>query len=455
MNKYRQAITPPYTKQDVLPVFITMALGTFLLLTMGYLDQRMMYESPAQTVPPPSGDVMAADDFVGRIGVNTHFAFTWDPSYANYRTIVQLMKDANIRVAREHVYYEPGHPNDTQRLKIFRHLVANGIKISCIVDDRFTGMNHTTAAKIDYINRQSNNACIYFEGLNEPDLQAGWTTSAIVRSQQALFNAVNGSGRPDIPVLGPSIVLKTSAQTLGTSFNAYTDKGNMHPYQQDNRPSLTTDNMRARLDAQRAMTPGQPLVSTESGWDTNTAGSFDGKSVNENVQSKYSLRSIFYSLYEADFERVILYEMLDENSKTGDEAHYGLLHADLSPKPAYTSLKRLTTLLAEPNAPAFTPKGLSYSLSGSTTNVKAYVLQKSNGRHYLVLYQDIAAWDTIANTKTSTPLARVTVNLESAASHVLVHKPHSSATPIADFAGPISSVPVSVPDHPVVLEISH
>jgi hypothetical protein len=408
--------------------------------------------SPA---PPPTGEVMAADEFVDRIGVNTHFAFTWDPSYDNYQAIVQMMKDANIRLAREHVYYEPGHPNDAERLMIFRHMVANGIEISCIADDRFAGMNPITSAKIDYINAHSSNACVYFEGRNEPDMQSGWSTSALVAAQQNLFNAVNGSARPAVPVLTPSIVQKANAQAIGTAFDPYADKGNMHPYHQDFHPTFDVLDLRARVDATRAMTPGKPVVSTEDGWDT--APDMQDRSVSQSVQSKYSLRNLFWSLFEADFERVILYEMVDESVSKGfdNEGSYGLVRADLSPKPAYTSLKRLTTLLAEPNAPAFIPQGLSYSLSGSTANVKAYVLQKATGTHYLVLYQDVPVWNTIINLEIFNPEASVRVNLASPASRVLVHKPHSSATPVADHAGPISTVDVSVPDHPVVLEIAH
>jgi hypothetical protein len=401
--------------------------------------------------------VMAADDFVGRIGVNTHFAFTWTPDYDNYTAIVQRMKDANIRLAREHVYYEPGHPNDAERLMIFRYMVANGIRIMCIADDREAGMNPITPAKIDYINTQSNNACAYFEGRNEPDLKDGWTTSEIVSAQEDLFNAVNGSQRPDVPVIGPSVFRQVSAQTIGTAFNAYTDMGNMHPYHQDYRPSFGLPNdILGRYNGVRSMTPGKRLVSSEDGWDTCPSGCVASQSVSENVQSKYTLRTLFWSLFDADFERVMLYEMVNEpNAVWSNGEHYGLLRSDLTPKPAYTSLKRLTSLLAEPNASSFTPQRLSYSLSGSIANVKAYVLQKSNGTHYLVLYRDVSSWDTIARTEISNPNVSLTVNLGSPASRVLVHRPHSSSTPIADLAGPVSSVTVSVPDHPVVLEVRH
>jgi hypothetical protein len=407
--------------------------------------------------------VMAADDFVEGIGVNTHFAFTFEPDYDNYIGIVQKMKEANIRYAREHVYYEPGHPNDTERYGIFKYMLDpknGGIQLSCIADDRYAGMNPIMPTKINYINTQSNNACAYFEGQNEPDLIDGWTTSEIVTAQKALSDAVEGSGRPNVPVLGPSIYSKAGAQTIGTAFNTYADMGNVHPYHQDWRPSFGLPDMQARLAAQQAMTPNKPLVSTEEGWDTCPSNCARPMSVSEKVQSKYTLRTLFWGLFDVGFERVFLYEMIDEPSYLSKNwtngAYFGLLHSDLTPKPAYTSLKNLTSLLAEPNASwSSPPQGLSFSLSGSIANVKAYVLQKSNGTHYLVLYQDVPSWDTNAETEINNPSQSVTVNLGSPASRVLVYRPDLSATGAEPKPGPVSSLTVDVPDQPVVLEIAH
>jgi hypothetical protein len=219
---------------------------------------------------------------------------------------------------------------------------------------------------------------------------------------------------------------------------------------------METADMQARLDAQRAMTPNKPLIASEYGWSTETGDSFS--KVSKNVQSKYTLRSLFWGLFDADFERLIFYELIDEPGVgTGQEGNWALVHADLTPKRAYTSLKRLTRLLAGPGAPAFTPQPLSYNLSGSQglADVKAYVLQKSNGTHYLVLYKDISSWNPSTNIAIGNREVSVTVNLGAPARRVVVHRPHSSATPVAAHAGPLSSVNVSVPDHPLVVKVVH
>jgi hypothetical protein len=132
------------------------------------------------------------------------------------------------------------------------------------------------------------------------------------------------------------------------------------------------------------------MWSTEDGWDT-TPDAAD-KSVSENVQSKYTLRQMFWALFDAEFDMTIIYSLLDDydDSSGGDsEAHYGIVRKNMTPKPAYYTVKRLLGLLAEPNALTFEPQPLDYSLSGSIQDVKAYVLQKSTGTHYVVLYHDV------------------------------------------------------------------
>jgi trimeric autotransporter adhesin len=234
----------------------------------------------------------------------------------------------------------------------------------------------------------------------------------------------------------------------------------VHPYHSDWRPSFGMVDMQAKLDAYRAMTPGKPLVSTEEGWDTCPTGCTRPQSVNERVQSKYTLRTLFWGLFDAGFERVMLYEMIDEPSFLSKHwingAYYGLLKSDLTPKPAYTSLKNLTSLLEEPGAPPPTLRGLNFSLSGSIANVKAYDLQKSNGTHYLVLYQDVPSWDANTDTEISNPSQSLKVNLGSPSSSVRIYRPSSSATGAIppEGAGTVSSVTVNVTDDPVVLEIS-
>jgi hypothetical protein len=85
-------------------------------------------------VEPVPAKTLSADDLVNRIGVNLHFSFTgWVPEYdQNVGEIISLMQAANIWWARDHAYYEPGHPNDAERSARFKALQAAGIKLCFI-----------------------------------------------------------------------------------------------------------------------------------------------------------------------------------------------------------------------------------------------------------------------------------------------------------------------------------
>jgi hypothetical protein len=430
----------------------------------GATDAKVAVSWAKQTPELPSGAVMKADEFVSSVGVNTHMTFTWMDAYKDYAAVTDLLTGANIRWIREHVYYEPGHPNDVERYRKLRYIAQNGIKVSCISDQRFAGMNPITTEKINYIHTQSGGACGAYEGVNEYDISSAWSANpqdaanSLVGYTASLSTAVKTNpSTAYVPVVGPSLVKKESKDLLGSRLDAFVDYGNMHPYHQDFHPSSDgAPDMSDRLVAARALTSSHAMWSTEDGWDTSPDAA--DKSVSENVQSKYTLRQMFWALFDAKFDKTIIYSLLDEyeDLSGGDnEAHYGIVRRDMTPKPAYYSVQRLLGLLAEPNAPAFEPQPLGYSLSGSTQDVKAYVLQKSTGTHYVVLYQDVPSWNPYTNSEISNPPVSVRLDLANPASRLVVHSPQRGVTPESDTSGPVSGVSLNVPDHPIVVEVFH
>lgn len=155
----------------------------------------------------------------------------------------------------------------------------------------------------------------------------------------------------------------------------------------------------------------KPMAASETGYPTHLSGS------SELAQGKY-LPRLFCEYFTHGVRRTFWYEMVDEDEfpdPSGDnaECHYGIIRKDLTPKPAYTALMNLLTLLKDPHSatPAFTPAALSYSLSvspvrgytepnsGQTTDydrtqyVHHLLLQKSDGVFYLLLWHEIADED--------------------------------------------------------------
>jgi hypothetical protein len=107
---------------------------------------------------------------------------------------------------------------------------------------------------------------------------------------------------------------------------------------------------------------------------------------------------LFAEYFRHGVPRTWVYELVDEfNDPARQESNFGLLHSNLSPKPAFTALASLISLLEEPNAPAFSAGALSYAVSAQpsgtltrTHYVHDLLLQKSGGDFYLLLWHEIS-----------------------------------------------------------------
>ena len=102
-------------------------------------------------------------------------------------------------------------------------------------------------------------------------------------------------------------------------------------------------------------------------------------------------------------QRTYVYELLDvgDKQKFGD-ATYGLLRADFTPKPAYTAVRSVMQLLADPG-PAFAAGNLDFSLSGDLKDVDHLLLEKRNGTFFLAIWIEELGWDV--DRRTATPVA--------------------------------------------------
>jgi hypothetical protein len=141
-----------------------------------------------------------------------------------------------------------------------------------------------------------------------------------------------------------------------------------------------------------------PWAVTETGYHTYVTGATGPQnSTHEDTEAKY-LPRLFAEFWRAGIIRTFIYELYDEGTKVNSsESHFGLIHHDLTPKPAYTAIASLLHLLQEPNAPSFQPAALTYAESvepnGAFTRtqyVHDLLLQKSTGEFYLLLWHEIA-----------------------------------------------------------------
>jgi hypothetical protein len=164
---------------------------------------------------------------------------------------------------------------------------------------------------------------------------------------------------------------------------------------------------------------------------------------------------IFLEYFRKGIARTFSYELLDEwNDSSNPEANYGLLHNDLSPKPAYTALKNLIGLLKDPGS-SFTPGLLDYTLAFNppsgydrTQYVHHLLLQKQSGKFYLVLWHEIADGDI-----SSTPVREITP--PAMPTTVTFNQAIGSATIYSlDDSGNMSSAPATISNNALNLNVT-
>ena len=163
--------------------------------------------------------------------------------------------------------------------------------------------------------------------------------------------------------------------------------GHMYPggYKPSNEVSQITTAIRGSVPATK------PLITTEAGYH-NALNTTNGHlPVPEDVAGVYTPRVLLEHYLRGD-KRVYTYELLDEfddPALTNPEAHFGLLHRDFTPKPAYTAMKNLLGLLSDPG-PAFTPQALPIKVTGFPSDGKYVVTQKRNGQYVVLLWRDVS-----------------------------------------------------------------
>jgi hypothetical protein len=161
---------------------------------------------------------------------------------------------------------------------------------------------------------------------------------------------------------------------------------------------------------------------------------------------------LLLSYFAAGIQRTFLYELINEGSDPRNREHnFGLLRVDGSEKPAFRSLRNLIRILEDPGA-EFRAGRLAFTLEGDTAKIRPLLLQKRDGTFYLILWQSVASYDLQQATNVSIADRPLTVRFATAASSVRVFEPLTGSSPIGTHNG-ASQLQVSVPDHPIIIEI--
>jgi hypothetical protein len=276
------------------------------------------------------------------------------------------------------------------------------------------------------------------EGGNEadnPDVfflgnSLAWTANF----QQQIYAVAHASG---IPVLNMSFGFGWTAANgyqgnyaAAGDLSAYTDFATAHTYPtgtQTPDQAIQIVNGLAHLAAS-----SRPVATTEIGWDTSV--------IDPVLAAKYTLDAVFDGIRDGD-AKIYFYALYNDGSAITPNGlgNWGLMNADGSAKPAGTALHNLTTILADPGAPR--TDALSYGLSGMKAGDNVLIMEKSNGRFELALWNET---DEAHN---------VTLTLGNVAQTLTLYDPLTGTSPIQTVSNS-GSMTVTLPDHPIIVEIA-
>lgn len=390
----------------------------------------------------------SADEFVNSIGLNTHLSYfrtTYGTGWADI-TRPKLIA-LGVRHLRDAATVLPSDGWMKTVYGRMNDLAASGIHF--VLYARLPKQDEQgTIAGFSRLLDFGLPAIEGFEGLNEHDLtkRAGWIDE-VRTTQQALYSAAKGDPRTrDMPVYGPSFGRAGNAPAVG-ALSQWMDFGNIHPYPGGLMP---LSNIRDHETKVRSLMGAHPMVVTETGYHTALQWKGEHPGVSEQAMGRYVPR-LFLDYYAAGIERTYLYEFIDEGTDPAQrEQNFGLLRADGSEKPAYTSLKNLIGILKDPG-PAFAPGQLEYSVEGDTTGVNVMLFQKRDRRFYLAVWQEVPSYDQGAKLEARVDDRSLRLRLAQPA-HLKVYLPVKGAEPALDLEG--TTVELQVPDSPVIVEVT-
>lgn len=382
----------------------------------------------------------SADAFVDSIGVNVHL--TYD-AYKDKGLIRSKLEELGVRHIRDGAYQEQEFLNQLKELS------KVGIKTTLIFSGNPPEEVLSTAKKLF-------GTIEAVEGANESDLEVlqfsykGQKFPEGTRTYQKEINAAikGDSATKHLPVVLPSMGWRENAQKLGYVGNLG-NICNLHSYVNlGQRPTADIDSY--FIPHAKTMCGGSlPKWSTETGYHNATSHELG---ISEQAAGKYIPRLLFEN-FNRNIQRSYLYELIDQsNDPNDDQDRYGLLKNDGSPKPAFTTIKNITSLLKDSGNPNFQPHSLDYTLSGDKEGVHTTLLQKTNGDFFLIVWQDAVSWDNVNKKDIAVTSKNIKVRLALEANKLSVYDPSKSASATKTVsASPEITLPV--PDHPVIVKV--
>jgi len=443
-------LSVPVMKQKlrmiILP-FLFLAAPAMAEVRGACLLSTLVPESATASTHTPER-AFSAFDFINSIGVNTHLNY-FDRTYGNFALVENELRSIGIRHVRDGAHLQNA---DYNKMLYGRWIELGkiGIRFDVVLDPR-SRLGPLTPALLAQIDDLSGHTVESFEGANELDISnmSGW--QAVDRGFQ---HEIYSASRPlanerHIRVIAPSLAFVAHGQAFNGSLEGF-DYGNLHPYPAGKMPSVVFPE---QTELAQRVFAGKPIVITESGYHNAMNDHHDQPAVSEQAAAKY-INRLFLENFSRGIPRTYLYELLDEAPDPGladNQMHWGLVRADGTEKPAFVALKRLIAELHDSAEPA-SPKQLTWSLSEPQRTIHHLLLQKTNGELDLVLWQEVPSYDVREQRDIANPPEKTVLNLGQTARLVTLYEPVLQEAPLKSLAH-TASVPLEIPDHPLVVAI--
>jgi hypothetical protein len=409
---------------------LLLCLGMLAAAGTGVARSSGSAAAAADIAPLPA---VQADSLVDAYGIGIHLAFL-DTPYKDATAVADAISDLGVRHVRDDLYM-----NNPRQYAGIQTVADRGIKFNLIMGS--PASPDSAAAYVDTVATQLPAGSVEsVEGSNEWDLNGtgDWATSLATRQRDLYQATKTNPATADLPVLSPALAFRWNYVTAGDlSQNA--DYANGHMYPGGYKPS---NEVNAITTALRGSIPSKPLITTEAGYH-NALNTLNGHlPVPESVASVYTPR-VLLEHYLRGEKRVYTYELVDEfddPALTNPEAHFGLMRRDWTPKPAFTAMKNLLGLLADPG-PSFTPEGLPIKVTGFPSDGKYVVTQKRNGQYVVLLWRDVSIYDPVLKMPQNVTPTNVTLQL-ARTSDLHVYRPSEGSAPVTSAQG--SSLPLTM-----------
>lgn len=402
----------------------------------------------------PSVRARMADQLAALVGVNTHVNYSGIVYDREFYTIV---KPRLIELGVRRIRDNPGADTNATVKSRYVELARAGIRLTMITWN-------TQDFDLDYVKSLNGSGTAVVEAVEPPNERDNAWGSGWPQRMRSYMLGMYPRYKADpatkaITVLGPSFAkTRDSAPLLQSVFAdaaSYLDCGNAHNYSGCNPEGATGGGWGLTLaDAigRQRLGSTKPVWATENGY--KMSGAQRGHSaVTERAAAKYLPRQFVCHLLN-NAPRLFIYQLMNH-----DEEDFGLLDRAGNRRLQFHAVKNFIALFKDPG-PAFTTGRLSYKLGGSTTNIRQLVVQRRDGRFYLILWQPArSSIDAPSDTQTDDiepARAPVTITLGTRIKSARLFEPSFSGSALRSYTSSngLSTLSVQVPDHLLVVELT-